>query len=101
MKRFEQQNYYPVFLKEGINELIAITDTASRERHISLELCDSVIAIRLMAESMFGRMFYPLINPDSMMLNLDMKYRKVMPLESSMEIFDVVGRKIHESEDYG
>lgn len=96
LKRFEQQNYYPVFLKEGINELIAITDTASRERHISLELCDSVIAIRLMAESMFGRMFYTLINPDSMMLNLDMKYRKVMPLESSMEIFDVVGRKIHE-----
>ncbi len=72
-KRFKQQNFYPIHLKKGINELVAIVDTAKSEQYINLELCDSTGCIRLMTESMFGRMFYPIIDPDSMTLKLDMK----------------------------
>ncbi len=95
-KRFKQQNFYPIHLKKGINELVAIVDTAKSEQYINLELCDSTGCIRLMTESMFGRMFYPIIDPDSMTLKLDMKYYRVMPVSSLMEIFDISGQKIHE-----
>lgn len=95
-KRFKQQNFYPVHLRKGMNELIALTDTVKSEHHISLELCDSASCMRLMAESMFGRMFYPLIDPDSVTFVLDMKYYRVLPVSSKMEIFDVYGDKIHE-----